>query len=308
MRFRVVFAGTPDFAVPTFEALLKTHDVVGILTQPDRPKGRGQSKQPTPVARSARHTGFTPLTPVSLDDPDTTAAVRDLNPDFIVVAAYGLLFPETWLHLPNQGILNVHPSLLPRWRGASPIEYALLHGDSETGISIQALIKRLDAGPVLRQVRTAISERETKSSLETRLAVLGTEALLSVLSEWTQIKPAHQDESRATYAPKITPRDTRIRWSSSATAIERQIRALQEQPGAWTSLCDRRVKILDAHVLPIFQLAIPGTATFQGNSGLKVTTGHGTLAIDRLQSEGARPLPVQEWMRGMREVSGIRLI
>jgi len=306
--FRVVFAGTPEFALPTFEALRKAHDVIAILTQPDRPKGRGQTKQPTPVARSARRAGFNVLTPTSLDDPDIIAALRELNPDFIVVAAYGLLFPETWLHLPNQCILNVHPSLLPRWRGASPIEYSLLTGDSETGISIQALVKRLDAGPVFLQMRTAIAKQESKSSLEARLAVLGGEALLAVLSEWTKIKPSQQDESRATYAPKITPQDTRIRWSSSAIAIERQIRALQEHPGAWTCLGDRRIKILGAHVLPIFDLAIPGAVTsLQATGDLRVATGHGTLAIDRLQSEGARPLTAREWLRGMHTISGIRL-
>ncbi len=307
MGFRIVFAGTPEFAVPTLQALLQAHDVVGVLTQPDRPKGRGQTQQPTPIARYARSSGLTPLMPISLNDPDAWAAVCALKPDFIVVAAYGLLFPETWFRLPTQCILNVHPSLLPRWRGASPIEYCLIQGDSETGISIQVLVKRLDAGPVLRQVVTVVDHHETKSTLETRLAALGAETLLGVLSEWNHLEPIPQDEGRATYAPKINRSDTRIHWTLSATVIERQVRALQEQPGAWTCLHDRRVKIFDACALPTFNLAIPGTGGLDGASGiLKIATGYGTLAIDRLQSEGSRPLAAGDWIRGMHGISRIR--
>ena len=305
MGFRVVFAGTPDFAVPTLEALLKIHDVVGILTQPDRPKGRGRTKQPSPIARVASQAGISPMTPISLKDPSIAAAVRDLEPDFIVVAAYGLLFPEAWLQMPKHGILNVHPSLLPRWRGAAPLEYAILHGDAETGVSIQSLIKRLDSGPIFRQVRTVIAGRETKSSLEARLARLGAETLLDVLSEWPNIRPVSQDESLATYASKITSHDTRIRWSMSAIAIERQIRAFQDQPGAWTCLDDRRIKILEAHALQINACAVPGTASFRERRDLLVATGDGVLAIDLLQSEGARPLPAKEWMHGMHGAPGI---
>lgn len=306
MGFRIVFAGTPEFAVPTLEALQKSHEVVGVLTQPARPKGRGRTIRPTPVAKVAQQCGLTLWTPTSLDDPATTAAVRALEPDFIVVAAYGLLFPEPWLHLPNHGVLNVHPSLLPRWRGASPIEYALLHGDRETGVSIQALVKRLDAGPVFLQVKTDIAPGEGQVSLEHRLSVLGAKALLTVLTDWFRIQPTPQEESGVTYAPKITARDARIDWSSPAAAIARQVRALQERPGAWTNLHNRRIKILDAHALPISDPANPGTLSVDQNGELRVTTGDGALVIDRLQTEGARPLHASEWLRGTHITSGMR--
>ncbi len=299
VSFRIVFAGTPQFAVPTLAGLATTHKLVAILTQPDRPRGRGRSFQPTAVKSWALEHHIEVFTPTSLTDREVREAIRALQPDFLIVVAYGLLFPQTWLELPSIGVLNVHASLLPRWRGASPIEYSLLAGDPQSGVSIQQVVKQLDAGPVYRQNPVALHPHENQSSLYNRLSELGAQSVLDVLATWGRVEPTPQDERFVTFAPKINAAHAAISWNQPAPLIERQIRAFEAHPGAWTLHAGRRIKILEAQTLDLHAMQLPGTFVQGPEETIRVATSQGFLSVRRLKPEGSRDMTPAQWLNGL---------
>jgi methionyl-tRNA formyltransferase len=311
---RVVFMGTPDFAVPTLRALLQNAtpgrvwhaglDLVGVVTQPDRPAGRGLQLAPSPVKRVAQEHGIPVMQPRSLRKPEAQAALAALAPDVIIVAAFGQILPPQVLDLPHFGCLNVHASLLPRHRGASPIAAAILAGDEHTGVSIMLMDEGLDTGPVLAQAVTPIAPDETAGQLFERLAELGAQTLVNTLPLWLAggITPQPQDEHAATLTRPLSKEQGRLDWAQPADQVARHIRALTPWPGAYTTWEGHKIKILAAHPVSIPVGECPSGQCFtpdeHDSAPLCVATGHGTLALDVIQLEGRRALPVADVLRG----------
>ena len=307
-RHRLVFAGTPDFAVPSLAALLEgPWDVVAVLTQPDRPAGRGRRPQASPVKRAAAAAGVPVLQPETLRDAQVLDRLRALAADAFIVAAYGLLLPQAALDLPPHGCVNVHASLLPRWRGAAPIQRALLAGDARTGISLMRMVRALDAGPVYSRHALDIAPADTGGTLHDRLAALGGDALRERLPAILagSLSPEAQDEAGVTYAPKLDKAEARIDWRDPAAAIERRVRAFNPWPVAETSLDDVRIRIWQARALAMAHDAPPGTV-LDAPAALRVATGDGVLEIDELQWPGRRPLAAAAFVQG-RPLAGARL-
>jgi len=290
---RLVFMGSPDFAVPALQALMDAgHRIAAVYTRPARPGGRGQHPRPCPVAARAGAMGL------EVRSPDTLrgAAARDfaaLGADVAIVAAYGLILPGAVLEAPPRGCLNIHASLLPRWRGAAPIQRAIMAGDAETGISIMAMEPGLDTGPVLLTRRTKIGETETAGELSDRLAAIGAEAIVETLDRLDDLKPEPQPESGATYAAKIDKAEARIDWSRPGGEIARKINALSPFPGAWCELAGERVKLLRARVAG--GAGRPGTVL----GGFTVAAGDGAVEVLEAQRPGRRPQPAGEFLRGL---------
>ena len=296
---RVAFAGTPPFAARALEALLDAgHRIELVLTQPDRPAGRGLGLMATAVAKCAQAHGIALEKPPSLKDPQARERLRELRPDVMVVAAYGLLLPAAVLEIPARGCLNIHASLLPRWRGAAPIQRALLAGDEETGISIMQMAEGLDTGPVLLTKRTPIGAREAAGSLLQRLTELGAVAIVEALDGLVTLRPEAQDESRATYAAKISKGDARIDWTRPAAHIDRQVRAFNPAPGAEARLDGDVVKIWQAEPSPL--TGTPGEVVASDASGVVVGCGEGALRLVEIQRAGGRRMPAAEFFRGRR--------
>ncbi|MEO1488224.1 MAG: methionyl-tRNA formyltransferase [Pseudomonadota bacterium] len=246
---RIVFMGTPDFAVPALRALHDAgHDIACVYTQPPRPAGRGKKLRASPVQESAEGLGLEVRSPASLKGAEQEEAFAALGADVAVVAAYGLILRRAVLEAPRYGCLNIHASILPRWRGAAPIHRAIMAGDEETGVTIMQMERGLDTGPMLHVVRTPI-DHKTTGELTGELAQMGAEAMVEVLSDLSAFPPQVQDDEAATYAPKIDKAEARIDWASQASAIERQVRGLAPFPGAWFALGDERVKALFADVV-----------------------------------------------------------
>ncbi len=307
-RHRLIFAGTPDFAVPSLAALLEgPWDVVAVLTQPDRPAGRGRRPQASPVKRAAEAACVPILQPETLRDAQVLDRLRALAPDAFIVAAYGLLLPQAALDLPPHGCVNVHASLLPRWRGAAPIQRALLAGDARTGISLMRMVRALDAGPVYSRHALDITPADTGGTLHDRLAALGGDALRERLPAILAggLSPDPQDEAGVTYAPKLDKAEARIDWRDPAAAIARQVRAFNPWPVAETSLDDVRIRIWRARALAMAHDAPPGTV-LDAPAALRVATGDGVLEIDELQWPGRRPLAAAAFVQG-RPLAGTRL-
>lgn len=304
---RIVFMGTPEFAVPTLQALLDTQEVVGVVTQPDRPAGRGRSLRPSPVKVLAREAGVPLYQPRSLRQPETTEPIAAWRPDAIVVAAFGQILPSHLLHLPPHGCLNVHASLLPRWRGASPIQHAILAGDEQTGVSLMRMDEGLDTGPVYVSETIPIASRETAASLHDRLAALGADMvrrhLPAILDGERPATP--QDDGRATYAPLIKKEDGLLDWSQSALNLDRRIRAMTPWPGAFTHWQGQRLKIIAAHPwsgdLP--NPPQPGEVAMQGDD-LLVGCAAGALQLLEIQLAGKRAMPVDEFLNGHPDFPG----
>ena len=306
---RVVFFGSPDFAVPTLRLLLESRwRPVAVVTQPDRPAGRGRKPRRPPVAELAAEAGIAVLQPSRLRDPEAVAALAKFEPELQIVTAYGQLLPPSVLDAPRFGTLNVHASLLPRWRGAAPVSAAILAGDRETGATIMLVDETEDTGPILVQRRTPIGDRETGGELSDRLAELGAELLLETLPCWLagEIEPRAQDASLATRARRVRKEAGRIDWSSSAVQIERQVRAFTPWPGAFTELEGTRVRLAVASA--VAELGEPGTPGVIVDAGdaIRVATGDGVLAIERLQRAGKRELSAAEFVRGAGELLGKR--
>ena len=309
---RVAFAGTPGFALPALTALHEHHDVVGVLTQPDRPSGRGRRIASGPVKQAARALGLQVAQPETLKSESARSLLRDWQPDVLVVVAFGVLLPSEILSIPPLGCINIHASLLPRWRGAAPIERALLSGDAETGVTIMQMDEGLDSGPMLLQRCLAIRPDQTAGMLHDELATLGAEVLLETLDGLSEgaLAPRPQPASGVTYAAKITKAEARIDWKSDAGTIERQVRAFNPRPIAETTLDGEALRIYAAHVVrgeleaqiiagngPLKNAKSGETGTIVGLSeeSIIVGCGAGLLALTRVQRPGRRPVTAREY-------------
>jgi methionyl-tRNA formyltransferase len=304
----VVFMGTPDFAVPVLEALLDGCPVAGVVSQPDRPAGRGRRPQPSPVARLARERGLALIQPASLrKEPAAVEQLRAWKPDVIVVAAFGQILRPEVLAIPPRGCLNVHASLLPRWRGAAPIAHAILAGDEVTGVSIMQIEPGLDTGPVLLARELPIAPDDTAGTLSVRLARLGAELLREALPAWLAgtLAPAPQDDNLATLAPALRKEQGELDWLRPAESLARQVRAFDPWPGAFTTWEDRTLKILRAAA--VSGQAEPGLVV-PCDGGLAAGTAAGLLHLLELQLAGRRPAGGSEFRRGHARIVGDRLI
>jgi methionyl-tRNA formyltransferase len=308
-RLRLAFMGTPDFAVPALLALLEAgHDLAAVYTQPPRPAGRGHKPKPSPVQATAEARGLPVRTPPSLKDPAEQAAFAALALDAAVVVAYGLILPQPILDAPRLGCLNIHASLLPRWRGAAPIQRALLAGDSETGISIMAMDAGLDTGPVLLTERLPIGPDNTAATLHDRLAALGARLVVEALEglDAGRLQPVPQPAEGATYAAKLTREEGRLDWRRPAAALERQVRALTPWPGAWFEAGGDRIKVLSAEIVesPGSSDAKPGRVL---DDRLNVACGDGTLRLAKVQRAGKAPMAAADFLRGFALPAGTLL-
>jgi methionyl-tRNA formyltransferase len=295
---RIVFAGTPEFAVPPLAALLSTtHDICGVYTQPDRPAGRGRKLSPSPVKVLAETHGLPVFQPANFKSEEDQVILRSLQPDLMVVVAYGLILPTSVIAIPPLGCVNIHASLLPRWRGAAPIQRAVLAGDAETGVTIMYIEPRLDAGPMLLKRVTPIGRLETAGELHDRLSQIGATALLDALSDLqtgTQ-RPEIQDETQATYAAKLQKDESPLDWHRPASELERQVRAFNPWPSAETRFGDGSLKIWRAEALSTPARGAPGSVnTDDGN--LTVATGHGSLQLLEVQLPGARRIVARDFI------------
>lgn len=306
---RVVFMGTPDFAVPFFDGLLDAgHEVLAAVTQPDRPRGRGMRVEPPPVKVRAEARGIPVLQPHNTRDPEFLAAMRRLEPEAIVVVAYGRIVPRELLELPRYGCINVHPSLLPRHRGASPIPAAILAGDEVTGISTMYLSEGLDEGDVILQARLSIRPDDTAASLTERLIAVGVPLLLQTLElvEAGRAPRIPQDAALATYAPRLEKGDGAIDWRMGAVHLDRLIRAFYPAPGAYTRFQGRRVRVLRAAVETATGSGEPGVIVAAGPEGISVQTGEGVLRLREVQPENSRPMQAVDFINGYRVRPGMR--
>lgn len=297
---RIVFAGTPDFAVPTLKALVAAgHDVAAVLAQPDRPAGRGRRVVTGPVKDCARALGLSVLQPGTLKDASVLAELRGLQPRVIVVAAYGLLLPREVLNLPEYGCVNVHASLLPRWRGAAPIQRAIEAGDAETGVTIMRMETGLDTGPMLARRTTPITSRDTAGVLHDRLAALGAALMVETLKrlERGAVEAEPQNDGLATYAPKITPDEALLDWERPAVEIERQVRAMNPWPVVHTTYGGQTVRIWEVGVMSGLSGA-PGEILQATRDGVNVACGEGALQLTVLQRQGGKRLTAAEFLNG----------
>ncbi|MEJ2425297.1 MAG: methionyl-tRNA formyltransferase [Candidatus Thiodiazotropha sp.] len=296
---KIIFAGTPDFAAVALKALLTTqHTVVAVYTQPDRPAGRGRKLQPSPVKQLALEQGIPVCQPLTLKDEAAQQALAAHQADLMVVVAYGLLLPQAVLDTPRLGCINIHASLLPRWRGAAPIQRAILDGDPESGVTIMQMEAGLDTGPMLIKSVTPIAGDETGGSLHDRLADLGAEALLQVLPGLSEgrLKAEVQDDELATYARKLDKQEARIDWTQDAEQIDRQIRAFNPWPVAHCLFDEQVMRVWNSLPLPGEAGAVPGRILSSGKAGIDVATGNGVLRITQLQMPGKRALSAGEFL------------
>lgn len=304
----IVFAGTPDFAAVHLEALLAhNHKIAGVYTQPDRPAGRGKSLRASPVKARALQAGLTIRQPSSLRDASEVQALRALEPDLMVVVAYGLLLPQAVLEAPRLGCINVHASLLPRWRGAAPIQRALEAGDKVTGVAIMQMDEGLDTGPVLLRRECPINPTDTAAHLHDRLAKLGTEALLESLVRISQgtAKATTQNPHLATYAPKLSKEEGRVRWADSAERIDLRIRAFNPFPVAFSYISGQRLRLFAGEVIHRRHNAVPGVIVELGET-IQVACGEDTLfSITQLQLPGKKTMNAREALNGARHLFNV---
>ena len=303
---RIVFMGTPTFAVPCLRMLAERHEVVGVVTQPDRPSGRGAAIHESPIKRAAREKGLPLIQPHKLREEAAIAQLREWRPTVIIVVAFGKLLPKVALDLPRLGCVNVHASLLPRWRGAAPIQAAILAGDTESGISIMQMDEGLDTGPILSQAHYPLSRTTTGAELHNALSELGALELARILPALArgEIQPMLQEDTCATYAPQLRRADGKIDWRQPAKQIERQLRAYDPWPGSFTSWSGQRLIIhggeVDVGDEPPGQVALR-------DGRLAIGCGEGVLLPERLQLAGKRALLTGEFIRGRPEVVGAQL-
>lgn len=298
---RIVFAGTPEFAASHLEALFAGgFEVVSAYSQPDRPSGRGKKLVPTPVKAVAESHGIPVLQPLSLNDADALGQLAAFKPDVMVVVAYGLLLPPAVLALPRYGCLNVHASLLPRWRGAAPIERAILANDAESGVCIMQMEQGLDTGPVLKRVSTPIAPDDNAATLTARLQELGCAALIDVLQALPTgtLHAQPQDAALATYARKMQKEEAKIDWSRPVGDIHNQVRALYPRSPAWTQHDEKRLRLIRAGISAGHTTATPGTVLAVSNHSVKIACGDGILEVFEVQTEGKPAMAIGSLMNG----------
>ncbi|MFC2027170.1 methionyl-tRNA formyltransferase [Chloroflexota bacterium] len=307
---RVAFMGTPQFSVPTLERLNSSeHEVMAVYTQPDKPSGRGKTATSTPVKRIAEEHSLSVFQPASLRDEAEVERLATLNLDAIVVVAYGQILPQEILDIPKFGCLNIHPSLLPKYRGAAPVAAAILAGDEETGVSVMLMDSGMDTGPVVSQQKVSIEPHDTTESLEQKLANVGADLLMKTLPEWIEQKmvPERQDNSRVIYSKHISKKDGEMNWLFSAVELERRVRAFYPWPGCFTYWQGKVLKILNAVALPGANHVEPGVVVALSQDSeipIGIGTGDGVLGIYRIQIEGKKPNTSSDFIRGQREFIG----
>ena len=302
---KIVFAGTPEFAVASLRAAARHHEVVAVYTQPDRPAGRGRGLAPSPVKLEAIARGIPVLQPESLKDEAAQQQLRDLQPDLMVVVAYGLILPKAVLAIPTHGCWNVHASLLPRWRGAAPIQRAIQAGDAETGVCLMQMEAGLDTGPVLLRQHTPIQPAELGGQLHDRLAELGAQVLADGLGLLRAgLKPVAQPQPAegVTYAHKLDKAEARLDWSADAVSLERTVRAFNPWPIAEAQLAGERVRIHGAVALPDNQGQAPGTLLAASRDGIDIACGQGALRLRVLQREGGKAITAADYLNARRDL------
>lgn len=311
---RLVFMGSPEFAVLPLEYLVRNHwHVVAVYTQPDHPAGRGRALLPSPVKRKAAAWKLPVVQPASLKRPEAVAELESFHPDVIVVAAFGQILPHSVLAIPRYGCLNIHPSLLPRFRGASPVAAAILAGDEFTGVSIMLMDKGLDTGPVLARAQIPIAGMDTSGTLASKLSRIGAQLLLEVLPRWLkrELTPRPQDEALASYYRPISKEAGEIDWQLAATSIWRRVRAYSPWPGCYTSWQGKRLKIIEAVPLPgeegVRVGQVVALAGGEAAPAFGVTTGEGILGVLKLQLAGKRVTGAADFLRGQRGFVGAQL-
>ena len=306
---RIVFMGSPEFAVPPLERLvLNKYQVVAVYTQPDKPAGRGRSLVSTPVKRVATARKLSVVQPASLKEAEVVAQLADFRPDVIVIAALGQILPQSVLYIPTQGCINIHPSLLPKFRGASPVASAILAGDDFTGVSLMLMDEGLDTGPVLGRAQIAISPWDTTGSLTAKLSLIAAQLLLEILPRWLRgdIEPQAQNEAEATFSQQISKENGEVDWHLSAAEIWRRVRAFQPWPGCYTKWQGKQLKIIEA--VPLSEgggedlgrvVAVEGV-----EAGFGVVAGEGVLGVAKVQMEGKKVMSAAEFLRGQRQFMG----
>jgi methionyl-tRNA formyltransferase len=303
---RLVFMGTPEFAVPVLEALVGQYQVVAVVTQPDRAAGRGRRAKFSPVKKTALAHDLPLLQPSSLRRPETIAELKELAPDVIVVAAFGQILPPEVLTIPPHGCLNVHASLLPRYRGAAPIAAAILAREEQTGVTFMLMDEGMDTGPILTQAECKIEPQDTTGSLSVRLAHLGADLLTETLPRWLegQIAPQPQDDSLATYCQMITKKEGLLDWSLSATDLWLRVRAYHPWPGTYTYWRGKRLRILRARPVTMSPSSEEAGQVIRLDDGAAVVTGTEALLLEEVQLAGKRAMTAQEFVRGQRDFIG----
>ena len=312
MSLNIVFAGTPSFTLPCLNALAASkHQILALYTQPDRPAGRGRKLQASPVKIWGLEHGYSIYQPLNFKDEATITTLIALKPDVIIVIAYGIILPQNVLNIPRLGCINVHASLLPRLRGAAPIQYAILNGENETGISLMQMDAGMDTGPILATATCQITPTDTSLSLHDKLATLAVTPLLNLLNSLdanAKIVKIKQDETQASYAPKIHKTAAHINWQQPAIKIAQLIRAFNPWPVAYTNANDIILRIYQANVSTQTSTQLPGTIIQLDNTGLWVTTGQGILCIQRIQCPGSNILSIQDWLNSKRTQLYVGLI
>lgn len=307
---RIVFMGTPEFAVPTLEHMvLNGYYVVAVYTRPDKPVGRGRGLAYSPVKRLAQTLALPVIQPDSLKDEAAISGLAGYKPDVIVVAAFGQILPKSVLELPKYGCINIHPSLLPRHRGASPVAASILAGGSFTGVSIMLMDEGLDTGPVLAQTQIPVMDNDNTGSLTLKLSVIAAHLLQDILPDWVvgKIKPRPQVEARATYSAVISKEEGEIDWNQPAVAIWRQVRAFYPWPGCYTRWRGKLLKVIEAEPIAQEADAVAGEVVTIKGGGLGVKTGDGVLRMLAVQLEGKRAMTIDEFIRGQRDFAGVVL-
>lgn len=306
---RIIYAGTPEFAVPPLQALLDAgYNVVAVYTQPDRPAGRGRKLTASPVKQLAQQHDIPVYQPQSLRSPEAQAELAALQPDLMVVTAYGLILPEAVLETPRLGCINIHASLLPRWRGAAPIQRAILAGDEETGITIMQMDVGLDTGDMLYKLACPITPEDTGGSLHDKLAPMGARALMDALPGLLagRLQGEPQDDALATYAEKLSKAEAELGWNRPATELARQVAAFNPWPVAQSQWQDKILRIWRASARPADADAAPGTVVKAGREGIDVATGDGILRIQQLQLPGKKPMAAADFLNAY-PIEGSRL-
>ena len=299
--FKIIFWGTPQFSVPALIALHENnYDVEIVVTAPDRPRGRGRKMTPPAIKQTALDLGYPISQPASIKTGTFAGMVEDLKPDFLVVIAYGRIFSENLLALPRIGTLNIHASLLPKYRGPAPIQWAVINGEKETGVCSMLMEKELDAGNILLSAKETIKPEDTAGTLHDRLAVKGAAVLIDTLKAFAdnRIRPKPQDHSLATYAPMLSKDDGLINWNKSAESLVNFIRGVTPWPGAYTFLGNKRLKIFKSHPLAIEITEFPGTVLKGFADELRVATAKGALCVEEIQGDSGKRLSIKDYLRG----------